>query len=355
MIKNFFKTNFLIVFLALIALVTALPAPVETFPGNVYISRICLFFCFMIAAAGFDEGGIYLLIHAKMRAKLSERAAYFAIIITAYFTAALLTPYAVIIAVIPLITRLFDTKTLFYIIPLTSAAAVFGGFLSPISSFQNSFLTFEANLISERMFFTLLPFSLIGIAMVIAISLPVPKVFSQYEGLREVRPEPVYISVFAILLIITSLAAEGIFDSIASFVSVCLVVVILEPKLVRKPLYSALIMLFLLTVTAWNITRADLIPLPENPYFAVVALSNIITAENAAAFLLAGGISPEIIAVGANIGAAGFVLGTPCTLLAYAYSISYENAKPLRSLLYFAFLGAVFTAVLTSVYFVLPR
>jgi hypothetical protein len=354
MIKNFLKTNFLIVFLALGAALTALPAPVDTFPGNVYISRICLIFCFMTAAAGLDEGGIYLLIHAKMRAKLSARGAYFAVLVAAYFLSALLSPYAVIITAIPLLTRLFDTKTLFFILPFTSSAAIFGGFLSPFSSFQNSFLVLEASLGTEELFFLLLPYSLIGMGIVIAASVPVPKIFSQYEGLREVRPEPVYISVFAILLIITTLACGGVFDSIASFVSVCLVVVILEPKLVKKPLYSAIIMMFLLTVIAWNITRADLIPLPENPYAAVLTLSNIITAENAAVFLIGKGISAEIIAVSANIGAAGFIFGTPVSLIAYAYSISYENSKPLRSLLFFALLGIIFTAVLTAVYFILP-
>jgi hypothetical protein len=353
MIKNFFKTNFLIVFLAIAAAATALPAPVDTFPGDIYISRICLIFCFMIAAAGLEEGGIYLLIHGKMRSKFSPRVSFLSVLIFSYLLSAILSPYAVIILIIPLITRLFDNKTIFFLIPLTAAACDLGGFLSPVSSFQNSFLTFTAGVSPERIFFTLLPYSLIGIGFVLAVGAPVPKLYSSYEGLRELHPEPVYISVFVILLLITSLAAGAVFDNIAAFVSVCLVVVILEPKLVKKPLYSVIIMLFLLSVTAWNITRADLIPLPENPFFATLTLSNIITAENAAAYLFERGISGNIITVAANIGAVGFVFSSPVTLMAYGYAVSLENSKPVRSLLFIAAQGIILTAVLSAVYFVL--
>jgi hypothetical protein len=355
MIRKFLKTNFLIVFLAVAAAATALPAPVDNFPADNYISRICLIFCFMVATAGLEEGGIYLLIHGRMRSKLSPRAAFFLILICSYILSAFLSPYAVLILCIPLITRLFDNKTIFFIIPLTAAACDLGGFLSPVSSFQNSFLTFTAGVSPEQTFFTLLPYSVIGMGIVLAAGAPVPKLYSSYEGLREIRPEPVYISVFVILLIITALAAGAVFDPIAAFVSLCLVVVILEPKLVRKPLYSVIVMLFLLSVTAWNITRANLIPLPENPFFAVITLSNIITAENAAAYLYQNGISGEILTVAANIGAAGFIFSSPVTLMAYGYTVSLENAKPVRSLLFFAAQGIILTAVLSAVYFVLPR
>jgi hypothetical protein len=355
MIKKLLKRNFLIIFLALAAFATALPAPVETYPANIYVNRICLIFCFMAAAAGLEEGGIYLLIHAKMRAKLSPRAAYFLILFIAYALSAALSPYAVVILTAPLLLRLFDNKTLFFAIPIMAAAAVFGGFLSPVSSFQNVFLTFTAKMPPEELFFAVLPYSLIGLFIAVGVSLPVPKLFSQYEGLREIHPEPVYISVFLILIIITTLAVGDVFDSIAAFVSVCLVIVILEPKLVKKPLYSCLLMLFLISVIAWNITRMDLISLPDNPYFAVITLSNIISAENAAPFLYDKGISSDIIAAAANIGSAGFVLASPALIAAYAYSVSYENAKPIRSLVFFASQGVIITAVFTALYFVLPK
>jgi hypothetical protein len=354
MIKKFIKTNFLIVFLAVAALVTALPAPVDNFPGDTYISPICLIFCFMVAAAGLEEGGIYLLIHGRMRSKLSPGAAYFSILIFSFILSAILSPYAVLILGVPLITRLFDSKTVFFLIPLTAAACDLGGFLSPVSTFQNGFLTFSAGVLPEQIFFTLLPYSLIGFGVIAAASAPIPKIYSAYEGLREIRPEPVYISVFVILLIITALAVGSVFNSIAAFVSLCLVVVILEPKLVRKPLYSVILMLFLLSVTAWNITRANLIALPEDPFFAVIALSNIITAENAAVYLHQSGISGELLTVAVNIGAAGFVFSSPVTLMAYGYAVSIENAKPVRSLLFFAAQGIIITAILSAVYFVLP-
>jgi hypothetical protein len=309
----------------------------------------------MAAAAGLEEGGIYLLIHSKIRANLSAHGAYFLILVLSFVLSVILTPYAVIIAAMPLLLKLFDNKTLFFAVPATAAAAAFGGFLSPFATFQNSFLTLSAGMGTEELFFTVLPFSLVGFGLVLAGSAPVLKLYSQYEGLREIHPEPVYITVFVILMIITALAAGGIFNDIAAFVSVCLVIVILEPKLVKKPLYSCILMLFLLSVTAWNITRADLIALPENPFFAVLTLSNIISSENAAAFLLSKGISSDIIAAAANIGSVGFVFSSPVMLSAYSYSVSYENAKPIRSLALFAAQGVILTAVLTALYFVLPK
>jgi hypothetical protein len=353
LIGKFVKRNFVIIILALSAFGTALPAPIDTFPGNLYTERICLIFCFMISAAGFEEGGIYHLLHSKMRGRLSPTGAYFLILAASYLLGALITPYAVVIMTVPLISRLFERNTLLFAFPSTAAAATLGGFLSPVSSFYNAFFTFEEIVPPDELVLRLIPYSLVGFALVIVASLPVTKIYSQYDGLREVRPEPVYVCVFAILLVITALAVGGLFDGIASFVSVCLVIVILEPKLMRKPDYALLLMLFLLSVTAWNITRADLLPLPENPFFAAVALSNVISAENAAEFLAKIGITPDILAVGINIGAAGFIFATPAALAAFSSSVSGENAKPLLSAGVFAAQGIVLTAALSALWFVI--
>jgi hypothetical protein len=347
------KRNFVIIILALAALGTALPAPIDTFPGNRYVGRICLIFCFMIAAAGLDEGGIYHLINSKIRGRLSPTAAYFLLSAVSYLLGALISPYGIVIVMAPLLLKLFDGKTLLFAFPMTAAAATLGGFLSPVSSFYNAFFTFGGELKPDDLVLELLPYSIVGFVIVIAASLPITKTFSQYDGIREIHPEPVYVCVFIILLGITALAVGDLFNGIAAFVSVCLVIVILEPKLMRKPDYPMLIMLFLLSVTAWNITRADLISLPENPFFASVALSNIISAENAAEFLAESGITPRILIAGINIGAAGFIFATPATLAAYSYAVSSENAKPIVILGIFAAQGIVLTAALSAMYFVI--
>jgi hypothetical protein len=353
MMKKFIGRNFVIIILALAALGTALPAPIDTFPGNRYVGRICLIFCFMITAAGLDEGGVYHLIHSRMRGRLSPAAAYFIILTVCYFSGAIITPYGAVITAAPLLLKLFDGKTLLFAFPAVSAAATLGGFLSPVSSFYNAFFTFSGGVSPDVLVLELLPFSLAGFALVFAASLPVGKAYSQYDGIREVHPEPVYISVFLILLIITVLAVGGLFDGIAAFISVCLVIVILEPKLMRKPDYPMLVMLFLLSVTAWNITRTDLLPLPENPFFAAVMLTNVISAENAAAFLSESGITSEILTAGINIGAAGFIFATPAALAAYSYTVSSDNSKPVAALGVFAAQGIILTAALSAMYFVI--
>ncbi|MDR0946991.1 MAG: hypothetical protein LBM87_04520 [Ruminococcus sp.] len=344
MIK-FAKGNFLILLTAVAAAVTALFAPVATFPANQYLGQIAIIFGFYIVWAAFDGSGLLSLGAKKIRGNKNSSAVMIIITAVSFLFGGIFTPYAAVIFVLPTAFKIFNRKTRLICFPVISAAALFGSFLSPFSTFGAATLSHSVPLDTAQFYENALPFALIGFIAAAAAAMFIKKEYSDAELSLKSRPEPVYIGVFILLFILCVLAVNGIIDTIAAFASICIVAVILEPALFKKADYCGLICLFLLSIAAWNLMRTPLFDLSDSNFLSVVFVKQMI-GDNTAMFAFGRGVAPDMIFKAIHIGSVGSLAASPVNLISYGLYVTSPHAKPFLGLLSITVFNAVFTGLM---------
>jgi hypothetical protein len=270
---------------------------------------------------------------------------------TAFVAGLLFSPLGAAILIIPTATKLYWSWLRCALVTVLSLICCsLGAFLIP--DFTARSVLAASKIPYADYLKTMLPLALIG--LIIALSAAACFIFFP----PDYSPKPEndidffdkYITngIYILLFILCVLSHFGIIDIIVSFCSAVLAAVILNSDNFRKVDYGLLVIVFLLSVSAWNIMRTDMIPLPENPFAASVFLTQFIGADNAAVMLYPKNVPSLLLLSGGNIGSIGLITASVASIYSYRQCVNVPGSKPILSLCIFTGVGLAFVMLLSA-------
>ncbi|MDR0975028.1 MAG: hypothetical protein LBL80_05000 [Ruminococcus sp.] len=347
---GFIGKNLLLFIVIIAAVLTTLFAPIARFPANDNIAKTGIIFAFLIASAGLQKGNaekLLINVFGRIPEKYS-RTVPLCIILTAFLLGAVFTPVGSVILAVPAATvfyKLWHKTALIFSLMLTASAL--GSFLIP--SYIGRYVLRAGRLSYGDYLLQMLPLAAIGLllCLVTAVIFCKPDTVSPTV---EKKPYDIFtIAIYSLIFVLVVLSSFGVINIIISFCSAVLAAVILDSDNLRKVDYGLLIIVFLLTVTAWNILRTDMVPLPNSPFFASVVMSSLVGASDATLLLFPKNVPALLLLTGTNIGALGLLTASAAGIFVYRRYLDTSGAKPILGLLIFTGVG-ILTVIILSLF-----
>ncbi len=356
------KSEKTLVAVIILAVVSCVFISTERITESIDTDTIGIFFSSLAIAAGLDDSGLFGKISLFFTKNLkTTRSAALAVLILTFFTAPFITDISALVIFSALTVNFFKSEPdiMMYVLSLQAAAANIGCMPVPSASAVNLFI-FARYDISYKMYISdILPIYLCGFVILMALAfctknhplertavLPAAKIESK-----------AYIAIYITLLFLNLLAVMGVINMLTVFISVCLVLVIMDPQIFPKIDYSVLVLL-----TALYILRGNLLSIRDFTDFISGFLNGNIPEANIILSQFTGNLtSTGVLSVfGGNAKEYIFSANTGGLLFIYASytgiftkrlcdaELPAEYAEKYR--LYYALTGTIFTVFLYVIY-----
>ncbi len=355
--KRFIQKEFLLIISGILALVSCFLVPVTNYSDYINTDVIGILFCLMMIIAGFAENNVLAKILAVIirGGRLTTQKAAFILIIMSFFGAMIFTNDAVLIAFVPITIALFKSspKYMGYIIVLQTAAANLGSMATPIGNPQNLHLFSFYEMSALDFFETVLPFAGISLILLVALVFTIKNEVLEVDYNTDIElGNKGFIFLYLTLLILCLLAVFGILDVLVIFASVCVVIVITEPRLFSRVDYGLLVTFAFFFIFIGNISELQSVTsfitnlLDGNEMLAAVLCSQI-TSNVPAAVMLSGFTSnAHALVIGTNIGGLGTIIASLASVISFRIYIASTDAKPFKYLCGFTIVNVVLLIVL---------
>lgn len=356
--KNFFKKNFVVVISGAAALISCAFVPVTDYVEYIDTDVMGILFCLMLIIAGLRGNNLLAKIIGFVVKKAhieSTRRAAFIIAVMTFFLSMLVTNDAALIALVPVTAVIFAEypSLMIYAIAIQTAAANMGSMATPVGNPQNLFIFSSYGVSAEDFFRAAAPTAVLSLGLILLLCMfmkNMPLVIDDYSRSELVNKR--YTALYIILFVIVLLSVFGVLNVLVAFASVCVVVVIIEPKRFTEVDYGLILTFIFFFVFVGNIRNIPSVSrLAESvaagrEFPAAVVISQVIS--NVPATVMLSGFTDnwKALMLGADIGA----LGTPVASLASLISLRIygetENSKQLRYLAVFTLVSVFMLAVL---------
>ncbi len=296
-VKDFFKRNFIVLVALAAALISCALVPVTDYIQYVDTDVIGILFCLMLITAGFKQNNVlakamYFLVE-KARIYGTKKALVILSTIT-FFLSMFVTNDAALIALVPIMVTFFEEYPayLIYAIVVQTVAANLGSMATPFGNPQNLLIFTDYGIAPAEFFSAVLPVAAIGLALVLLLSVLVPDkplVVDEYDRIDIVNPR--YSALYGVLFVLALLAVFGVLDVLVVFVSVCVVAVIIEPKLFYDIDYGLLLTFIFFFIFVGNIKNIPSVNafaeklVSGREFFAAALTSQVISNVPAAVML----------------------------------------------------------------------
>ena len=347
-ISEWFKNEAVLIISAVAAGISCMFVPVTDYIKYIDTDTIGMLFSLMAIVAGFKENGVLdKMSGALMKKAGSARIMVLVLILITFFSSMLITNDVALITFVPLTIMVFGKmpSQLIYVTVLQTAAANMGSMLTPVGNPQNLYLYNAYNMETAAFFKDTVPVCAVSLILILIMTAFVKndKLENTPEKTAEIEA-PSYVVVYAMLFVLALLSVFGFVDTLAVFASVCVVVVIMEPKIFSKVDYSLLltfVFFFIFVGNVKNITEIQKLmnELVSGHEFEVsLVLSQVISNVPAAVMMSAFTENGREVLLGTDIGGLGTIIASLASLISFRIYNSSENNQKGRFM-------AVFTAV----------
>lgn len=355
---EFFKKEFTLVIAGLAALISCLFVPITNYMKYINTDTVGLLFCLMVAIAGFRESNLLSAISCRLLGKGTAytRRTGIVLIFISFFSAMLFTNDVALIAFVPITASLFRNRpgTMIYVIALQTAAANLGSMFTPFGNPQNLYLFNHYKMLPWDFFSATLPVSAVSAALILLLCLFIKNEPLGVENRQaHITGKTSYLIMYAVLFILCLTAVFGVLDVIVVFASVCVVAVIMNPKLFAGVDYSLLLTFAFFFIFVGNIQNIDAVRkfitnlLDGREMFASAAVSQVISNVPAAVMLSGFTDNARALLLGVNIGGLGTIVASLASIISLRIYLETDNAKPVKYLGVFTLVNAI---LLVTVY-----
>jgi Na+/H+ antiporter NhaD/arsenite permease-like protein len=341
--KEFLKRDFVVVIAGAAALISCAFVPVTDYIEYIDTDVIGILFSLMLIIAGLRGNGVLSAVTDSIvrRAHIEgTRKALLVMSLLTFFLSMFVTNDAALIALVPVTAALFADypSLLIYAVVVQTVAANMGSMATPFGNPQN-LMVFSVYEVSAGEFFaSSLPAA--GVSLVIIVLLCVfsankPFISECEKGTVQNKR---YIALYGVLFAVVLLSVFGVFDVLVAFASVCVVVIIIEPKRFTEIDYGLLLTFVFFFVFVGNIQQIPKVSefvsefVTGREFVSSLLASQVISNVPAAVMLSGFTDNWRAVMLGTDIGG----LGTPIASLASLISLriygSTENAKSLKFL-----------------------
>lgn len=357
-VKDFFKRNFIVLVALAAALVSCALVPVTDYIQYVDTDVIGILFCLMLITAGFKQNNVlakamYFLVE-KARIYGTKKALVILSTIT-FILSMFVTNDAALIALVPIMVTFFEEYPayLIYAIVVQTVAANLGSMATPFGNPQNLLIFTDYGIAPAEFFSAVLPVAAIGLALVLLLSVLVPDkplVVDEYDRIDIVNPR--YSALYGVLFVLALLAVFGVLDVLVVFVSVCVVAVIIEPKLFYDIDYGLLLTFIFFFIFVGNIKNIPSVNafaeklVSGREFFAAALTSQVISNVPAAVMLGSFTDNWKALLLGVDIGGLGTPVASMASLISFRIYSGTRDSKPLRFLGVFLCINIILLAIL---------
>ena len=180
-VKEFIKNEIVLIISFILAVISAFfITPNKEYFEYIDFRTLGLLFCLMIVMAGFNKLGIFKFIAEKMLTKVKTVSGLSLILgLLCFFSSMVITNDVSLITFVPFtITALklsSKMNKLIWIVTIETVAANLGSMLTPIGNPQNLYLFSAFNMNIGEFIFTILPYALLSLILVIISCLIIDK------------------------------------------------------------------------------------------------------------------------------------------------------------------------------------
>ena len=348
------KGEAVLVAAALGALVTAFFVP----PSVAYVDYIdlkvlCLLFSLMAVVAGWRECGVFeVLAQRLLSGRKNVRMLQLLLVMLPFFLSMLITNDVALITFVPFTLLILqmanEADRILPVVILQAVAANLGSMATPVGNPQNLFLCGTFNLTATDFFATLLPFTLISLAVLALASLwgkkgDVQVTFKQQATIENPR-------LFMALVVLFGFCLLAVFRVVHYGVVTAMVVVVIalmRPALFRKVDVSLLATFVFFFIFAGNMgeipaLREFLAVLMEESALLTSAVASQFISNVPAAVLLAGFTQDwQGLLLGVDLGGLGTPIASLASLIALRYYFNCPGAQRGKFLLWFTVVNFV--------------
>ncbi len=345
--KKFLRSQPVLVISFIAAVITMFVIPPDKeYIGYINKTVLIQLFSLMAAVAGFRNVGIFEKATSFMLKKAGTvRRLALVFIILCYFSSMLVTNDVALLTFVPLTLLVFsgmnDEKSLIFTIVLETIAANMGSMLTPIGNPQNLFVYDEFHLTAGQFITTMLPAGLISGAMLVLLTLFLPKTACVSENSENTKIKPVPTAGFAVLFAVCLLTVFRVIPDWACLIAAVAISLIFDRKVLAKVDYALLATFVCFFVFVGNIARIE----PVREFFSEILvgrelivtclLSQVISNVPATVMLAGFTDNGTQLILGADIGGLGTIIASLASLISFQIYRKSENAKSGRYLLTF--------------------
>ncbi len=365
------KSEKTLVAVIILAIVSCVLISTERITESIDTDTVGILFSSLAVAAGLDGSGLFGKITQYFTKNLkTTRSAALAILLMTFFTAPFITDISALVIFSALTVNFFKSEPdiMMYVLSLQAAAANIGCMPVPSASAVNLFI-FAGYDISYKMYISeVLPIYLFGFVILMVLAFCTknhPLERTSVPSAAKIESKA-YIAIYITLLLLNILVVIGVIDMLTVFISVCLVLVIMDPQIFSKIDYSVLVLL-----TALYILRGNLLSIREFTDFISGYLNGKIPEANIILSQFTGNLtSTGVLSVfGGNAGEYIFSANTGGLLFIYAsytgvftkrlcdaelpaeYSGKYYRYYALTGTIFTVFLYVICRVIFSGVYF----
>ena len=322
-------------------------------PSPAYLNYIdwrvlTLLFCLMAVVAGLQECGVFAVLAQRLLAgERRMRLVSLALVLLPFFVSMVVTNDVALITFVPFAVLVLGligrTEYLAPLVVLQTMAANLGSMATPVGNPQNLYLYADYELTAEQFFGTMLPLTLVSLAVLTAASLlcvrdeGIQVRFQEQAGLRR----PGRLGPMAGLFVLCLLSVFRVLPYPALLAVVAGGLLLFDRGLFRRVDYGLLATFFCFFLFAGNIgacgpVHAALASLMEGHTALTTGLTSQIISNVPAAVLLSGFTADwRGLLVGSNLGGLGTPIASLASLISIKVYLRTPGARPGRYLLLF--------------------
>lgn len=357
-VKAFIKRNLMVLIAFAAALASCAVVPVTSYIDYVDTDVIGILFSLMLITAGLKQNNVlskamsFLIDKAHI---YGTRKALAVLSLITFFLSMLVTNDAALIALVPVTVTFFSEYPtyLVYSIVVQTVAANLGSMATPFGNPQNLLIFTDYEISSADFFAAVLPTAALGLLLVLILSLLIPN----KPLCADIQPDvkianPWYAALFGVLFVLSLLGVFGILDVLVIFASVCVVAVIIDPRLFYEIDYGLLLTFIFFFIFVGNIKNIPAVNefaeklVSGKEFFAAVITSQVISNVPAAVMLNSFTDNWEALLLGVDVGGLGTPVASMASLISLRIYGSTENSRPMRFMSVFLAINIVLLAIM---------
>ncbi len=331
-IKEFIKKEIVLIISFVLAVIsTFFVTPSKEYFEYIDFRTLGLLFCLMIVMAGLNNLGIFKFIAEKMLTKVKTVSGLALILgLLCLFSSMIITNDVALITFVPFtITALKlsgKMDKLIWIITIETVAANLGSMLTPIGNPQNLYLFSAFNMSMGDFVFTILPYALLSLILVIITCLITGKgmVDNERTELKTNFSKP-HIVIYSILFFLSLFTVFRVIPYIITVTITIAVILIFDRKLILKVDYSLLFTFVFLFVFIGNLGKIESISeflksiVSGNEVIVGILSSQVFSNVPATILLSKFTEKAKDLLIGVNLGGLGTLIASMASLISFKF------------------------------------
>ena len=352
--------------------------PDSEYMGYIDIRTLAILFCLMSVMAGLQKIGVFKWVAGKLIRRMRNGSSLvLTLVLLCFFSSMIITNDVALITFVPFTFTVFrmlgeeqKKRLLLPVVVMQTIAANLGSMLTPIGNPQNLYLYGKAGISIGEFITLMLPYTVLSLLILAALSLIQGKACKQTFELGEESAHEDFIHgdgviyhllVYGVLFLLCLLTVGRILPWQAVLLVVIIAVFVTDRKVLAEVDYSLLLTFVGFFIFIGNVGRiAAFREFLQNvivgrEIFTAIIASQIIS--NVPAALLLSGFTQDFagLIIGTNLGGLGTLIASMASLISYKYVAKEAEESKGRYILLFTVANVCFLAVLVLFNFLIYR